>query len=304
MAKKVFISYNHQQGEWVWERLVPCLRYGGAEVLIDKERFKAGKTVIGQMNATQDHADLSMLMLSPDYLNSKYCVHEMDRAIAKDPTFQDGKTIPVLREACVLPNKITNHNPIYVNLQDDKNSSQWERLLQSCKADLGCVAPAWLQVRDEIVRYLRRNDSVNLIVSGNPKWNELILHIKEDYFPDLGIVDMESGATASRRGLVAEILNACCSPINVPPENEDLVELNRVLNERQISILAIQHFDFVAYRHKAYGIDLFAALRNLIMNSKKLIVLIQSRKSFLTMLPNDHPLSNIDLKTIELHGKK
>ena len=51
---KVFVSYRHHNGPWVWDRLVPCLRCGGAEVLIDRERFKAGKAVLGQMDAVQD----------------------------------------------------------------------------------------------------------------------------------------------------------------------------------------------------------------------------------------------------------
>jgi len=303
MAKKVFISYCHRQGDWVWERLVPCLRYGGAEVLIDKERFQAGKAVAGQMNTVQDRADLSLLVLSPDYLTSNYCIHEMDRAIAKDPTFQYGKTIPVLRLACSLPAQITQHNPIYVDLQDDKNSQQWDRLLRSCKADLGCAMPDWLQARDDIVRFLNRNDSVNLVVSGHPKYHELIQHIKEDYLPDLGIIDLESGATASRRGLVAEILKVCCSPAQVPADDEDLVVLNRILNERNLSRLAIERFDLVVGR-KSYGVDLFAALRNLIQTTHKLIVLIQSRKPFSALLPKDHPLSPLDLKTVELKGRK
>ena len=42
MPKKVFISYRHHQAEWVRDRLVPCLRYGGAEVIIDYETFGAG----------------------------------------------------------------------------------------------------------------------------------------------------------------------------------------------------------------------------------------------------------------------
>ena len=42
------------------------------------------------MDAVQDHADVHVLALSPEYLASPFCTHEMDRAIAKDPTFGHG----------------------------------------------------------------------------------------------------------------------------------------------------------------------------------------------------------------------
>lgn len=42
MPKTVFISYSHHQGEWVWQRLKPCLQAGGAEVRIAVERVCAG----------------------------------------------------------------------------------------------------------------------------------------------------------------------------------------------------------------------------------------------------------------------
>ena len=67
-GKRVFISYSHKQGSWVFSELVPCLRAGGAEVVVDRERFEAGKTVVGQMDAAQDGAHRSVLVLSPDYL--------------------------------------------------------------------------------------------------------------------------------------------------------------------------------------------------------------------------------------------
>ncbi len=50
MGKKVFISYSHQQEEWVLQRLKPCLDAGGAEVLIDAERFRAGRTLVAEEN--------------------------------------------------------------------------------------------------------------------------------------------------------------------------------------------------------------------------------------------------------------
>jgi hypothetical protein len=43
---KVFVSYCHAQGAWVWEKLVPCLKAGGTELLIDRERFESGKTIV------------------------------------------------------------------------------------------------------------------------------------------------------------------------------------------------------------------------------------------------------------------
>jgi hypothetical protein len=70
MPSKVFISYSHQQGTWVWDRLVPVLKAGGVEVLIDRERFTAGRALLGQMDATQASADVNVLVFSPDYVAS------------------------------------------------------------------------------------------------------------------------------------------------------------------------------------------------------------------------------------------
>lgn len=77
---------------------MPILRAAGcAEVLIDRERFHAGRGVRGQMDATQDKAEVHLLVLTPDYLASDYCRHEMDRALSSDPDFQRGKLLPVKR---------------------------------------------------------------------------------------------------------------------------------------------------------------------------------------------------------------
>jgi hypothetical protein len=83
--RKVFVSYSHRQGDWVWDRLVPVLKAGGAEVLIDRERFEAGRALPAQMDSTQDAADINILVLSPEYLASEPCRYEMERAIARDP---------------------------------------------------------------------------------------------------------------------------------------------------------------------------------------------------------------------------
>ena len=84
---RVFVSYSHKQGGWVCNRLVPVLKAGGVEVLIDKDRFQIGKAEVGQMDTLQAQAERHLLVFSTDYLTSTYCQHEMKKAVALDPSF-------------------------------------------------------------------------------------------------------------------------------------------------------------------------------------------------------------------------
>ena len=128
---------------------MPCLTAGGTEVLIDRERFEAGKAVVGQMDATQDQADKHVLILSNDYLDSRCCRHEMDRALRLDPQFARGAVIPVRLDDCSLPGKLQGPNaPLYVDLRDDRAPDPWRLLLGQCRADLvhdqaSCCASGW-----------------------------------------------------------------------------------------------------------------------------------------------------------------
>ena len=142
---------------------------------------------------------------------------------------------------------------------------------------------------------------MNLVVYGNPKWRELIDHLRDDFLNDLGIVDLEEGKTVPRRGLVSEILRTfgIITPIPADP-GEDLVILDRMLSERPLSRLALLHFDLVPSRED-YDVNLFATLRNLLMESRKLVLLAQSRTPFTALLP-DGPLSDINIQTVELRG--
>jgi hypothetical protein len=65
---KVFVSYSHQQGEWVRDHLVPVLKASGPQILIDWERLRAGYAVVGEMAATQDEADRHLLVIMSDCL--------------------------------------------------------------------------------------------------------------------------------------------------------------------------------------------------------------------------------------------
>lgn len=303
VPRKVFVSYSHRQEEWVRDRLVPVLRASGVKVLIDYEKFGAGRSLSGQMDATQDEADVHVLVFSPDYLASGPCHHEMERAVALDPKFEHGIVVPVLRVEADLPAEVRVPNPIFVDLKDDRVAVPWDLLLRACTAELGTEAPAWLTARDEVRRFLERGQSVNLVTDRGMAWRGLIEDLQRGELADLIKVDLESGAAASRRGLVQEILSKLGTSTSVPPEPEDLVALDRFLTARPRTRIALVHFDFAAGRN-SYGVDFFASLRHLAMEARKLTLLVQSRQPFVTLLPPGHPLSEISLQTVGLRGRR
>jgi hypothetical protein len=308
MPKSTFISYSHRQGDWVWDRLVPVLKAGGTPILIDREQFEAARAVRKQMDEVQDRAEQTLLVLSPEYLQSKACQHEMKRAVARDPDFDRGLTIPVVREACTLPASIKRPNPIYVNLKDDRAAEPWALLLRKCEADPGAPAADWLDARDRVRQHLLHGDSVNLVLGRDVRFLPLLDDLRRE--PDLsklGLVDLASGIPSTRRGFVEEILHACGEPARVPEPPGDLETLERHLAQRGRSRLALAHFDMVLHRPQ-YDADLFVALRSLVMNPpRRLTLLVQSRTAFPELLPPEHPLvpqlSRIDLKTVELRGQ-
>lgn len=281
---KIFVSYSHVQKDWVRQRLVPCLEAGGAEVLIDLS-MEVGKRVIGEMDRFQDEAQLSVLVLTPEYLASAYCRHEMDRAVARD------QFVPVIRHDCTA---FPDH--IHVDLRDDNNTSQWDKLMSRCEAALDAPVPDWLRARDEIVELLQRGDSVNLVVEGLPKWRELTRHLRACYFPDAKIIDLEDPATIKRAGLVRRMLTDFGLNVAKLTPSSDLQNLPDMVAGGK-RMLFFEHFDRVETRN--YGPDFYSALR-FYMNERKLEMLVESRKPLVALQPE---LSHFNFAVVRLKGR-
>jgi len=302
MSKKVFISYRHQQAELVRTVLYPVLSAGGAVVVVDYKSFTAGLAVRRQMKAAQKKADIHLLVLTPDYFQSDYCVEEMQRAFALDPGFSKGLVLPVMLERCDLPPEIQRHQPLYVDLtgKRQQDAEAWKLLMQRCEADLGTSVPNWLRAFRNTTGALQRQKSVNLLVKGSPKWHGFIVEVKR-VFPDMGIVDLESGKTVARAGLVAEILRTVAAYTAPVPKGGDLAELERVLEAQKPSILALKHFDSVGKRDNYR--EFYSSLRYLVMQQRQLTLLVESRAPFATLLPRNHALSFLDMETVELGSR-
>jgi hypothetical protein len=304
---RIFVSYSHKQSEWVHQRLIPVLRGAGGEVLVDIDHFLAGRRVKGQMDALQSSASRHVLVITADYVASDYCRHEMEQAIKCDPSFADGKVLPILQDGTPLPPELKGASglgsePIYVDLHDDKSADAWELLLKSCSITLpGVDAPSWLRTLDQTRTHLERGESVNLVVKNrNVDWRAWIDALAATRFKDIAVVDLGHPRAVPRNGLIGEILKATGrSNAAVPPPPNDLPFLADAFENGSRSHLAFKHFDYVKDRVH-YGADLFSSLRWLVMDARQLVLLAQTNVPIATLLPSKHELSVIDFKTVEL----
>ena len=298
---KVFVSYAHSEQSWVVDRLVPVLEAGGAEVIIDIRHFRAGRTVTGEMDQWQDQADRHVLVITGDYLASGPCQHEMTRAIGCDPGFTAGVVLPIRRDAAPLPPGIAIPNPLYIPLSDDRDADPWTRLLKGCDADLGMPVPRWLEKRDEIVRHLSNRRSVNLVVANGTPWRPLLEHVRTRSGLGMPVIDLESATAAKRPALLQEILRGLGSRAALPQrKGDDLIAFQGEIKARDFSRVALVHFDMVRHHVFKDDVPLFATLRHLINTERKLAVLVISHAPFLTLLPANNPMSEIDMATVTL----
>lgn len=300
MSKKVFISYRHSDAEWVRDTLYPVLSAGGAEVIVDYKVFAAGIALRKQISERQAAADVHLLVFTPDYFTSDYCLAEMRCAVATDPRFERGTVLPLVLQAYTLPPEIRGGDPLHVDLSGARNldAEGWARVLRACGADLGTTAPDWLRAYRTALHALRERRSVNLLVRGHPKWRELLDQLKLA-LPTLGVVDLQSGKTATQHGLVEEILRELVKFTGRLPKNgAHLAEFERQLEAAAPSLLALRHFDEVSKR--PYTGDLYNSLRFLIMEKRQVTLLCQSRAPFAGLLPKDHLLSTLTMETVEL----
>ena len=301
----IFVSYSHKQSEWVHSRLIPVLRAAGVKVLVDIDRFKAGQTVIGQMDKLQSAASRHVLVITADYVASAYCRHEMEQAIKSDPGFVDSKVLPILQDGTSLPPELASagglgSGPLYVDLRDDESAAAWELLLKSCSSTLpGVDAPTWLRALDQTKTHLKRGESVNLVVKNGVDWRRWIDQLRETRFKEIAVVDLENPRTIPRDGLISEILKETRrSNANVPPPKRDLPFLANAIENGPRCHLAITHFDSVK-RRDHYGPDLFSSLRYL-SEKRKLVLLAQTKVPIANLLPPENEVSKIDFKTVEL----
>lgn len=97
--KDFFISYNRvdrKAAEWIaWQ-----LEEEGYAVIIQAWDFGAGSNFVLDMHQALKDALATIIVLSPDFLSSRFTAPEWAAAFAQDPTGTRGRLIPVRMREC------------------------------------------------------------------------------------------------------------------------------------------------------------------------------------------------------------
>jgi tetratricopeptide (TPR) repeat protein len=124
--KDFFISYNKTDRQWA-EWIAWQLEENGYTTVIQARDFLPGSDFVLEMQRALAETERTIVVLSPDYLNSTFTTAEWVAAFAQDPTGKRGKWLPVRVRECELQGLFSNI--IYIDLVGKDEATAKEVLL-------------------------------------------------------------------------------------------------------------------------------------------------------------------------------
>jgi hypothetical protein len=129
----VFISYSHADKDWVRRELLPNLEARSLRICIDFRDFQPGAPSVTEMERAVLTSRKTLLILTPDYVESAWAEFEALMLQAMDPASRGRRLIPLLKEKCNLPLRIRYLT--YVNFADPEDwDIAWIQLLTALEA--------------------------------------------------------------------------------------------------------------------------------------------------------------------------
>ncbi len=102
----VFISYSSRDKAWVRGELLQRIEHAGLKAFIDFRDFTRGAPSIKEMERGVLTSTKTLLVLTPDYIESEWCDLEAIMAQTLNPANRDLRMIPLLRTECEKPLRI------------------------------------------------------------------------------------------------------------------------------------------------------------------------------------------------------
>jgi len=138
MAKKkefiydVFISYSHQNQDWVKNTLLAKLEQAGLKIFIDYRDFEIGESAPDAMERAVTTSKQTIIVLSPAYLKSNWAKFENLMLQVMDPANQKRQLIPILLEKCKIPLRLSTFT--YADFTKPEGVDlEWQKLFKALK---------------------------------------------------------------------------------------------------------------------------------------------------------------------------
>lgn len=128
----VFISYSHQDRQWVDDVLRARLEEAGLKVCIDHRDFPGGIRSMQNMEEGVGRSRYVVVVLTPAWVGSEWCSAEADLVLMEDPNNKRRRLVPLMLIDCQAPKWLQKFS--YRNFRDEtSHASEWPLLLR----DLG-----------------------------------------------------------------------------------------------------------------------------------------------------------------------
>ena len=131
----MFISYSHEDKEWVRKWLLPRLEEAGLNVHIDFRNFEIGLPLLVNIERAVEQCDKTILVLSPGWVQSEYANFEAALLQTRDPLNMRKKIVPLMLRDCELPRRLE-----ILTWADFREESNWDtelaRVVGQIKKDL------------------------------------------------------------------------------------------------------------------------------------------------------------------------
>jgi hypothetical protein len=136
----VFISYSHQDTDWVWQQLLPRLERAGLRVCIDRRDFEIGTPSLVNMERAVDNSRHTLLVLTPAWVESEWTDFESLLGGTGDPAGRRRKLFPLMLKDCEPPRRISGLTWAEFG-QPDEHVDQFERLLKQLRESVEPARP-------------------------------------------------------------------------------------------------------------------------------------------------------------------
>ncbi len=110
---RIFLSYSHQDQKYA-DLLTKYLSEAGHEVWQDKLNLKAGDNLIEKVNLGIKKAQVIIVIVSKNSLQSKWVMHEVSALALGDLSSENRRVIPVLIDSSSVPSYLSKY--LYVDL--------------------------------------------------------------------------------------------------------------------------------------------------------------------------------------------